>query len=428
METKFYLRDKEATKPTPINLHVYYKNHLVKINIGERILPKSWNKEKQRPTQTAHDYHGLKSRLDKIAADAKNIYNGYLTANDYREPTPDILRQLIRQKMKLEQSEQIDLFSYFQTVINDKKKAAATANVNERNTVIPGYESTLLILKEFQKKSLYNDRTKRYEKYRLDFDTVNMVFYNRFMEFLKDEGYELNTAGKFIKNIKAVMRKAVSIGLTNNMAFTNRDFKVIYLAKDHIYLNEQELFDLYNLELKGTQEKVRDVFLVACWTGLRYSDLSRVNKDHIKGNRIEITTQKTKGAVKIALHPVVVEVLEKYNYNLPVYTNQHMNRILAEIGPVLADNTKVKVLGPEGMDKTKYGQIKTHTARRSFASNMYRRGDLKPATIMKITGHRTESNFFRYIKVTPDEHADALQQSFEKDRELYATGTTLKMQ
>lgn len=51
--------------------------------------------------------------------------------------------------------------------------------------------------------------------------------------------------------------------------------------------------------------------------------------------------------------------------------------------------------------------VSTHTARRSFATNLYL-ANVPSISIMKITGHRTESSFLRYIRVSQKENADKL--------------------
>jgi len=146
----------------------------------------------------------------------------------------------------------------------------------------------------------------------------------------------------------------------------------------------------------------------------------KIRKGNIRGENIHLTTQKTGTGVVVPMHPVVTEILNKYDYRLPFYSDQHMNRELKDIGPILAENTGARVL-----DKSKYDQLRLHTGRRSFCTNMYNRKKMPVATIMAISGHKTESEFFKYIKTTPDEHAKVLHKEFAKDRELYANGSTL---
>jgi len=419
-EYKFYLKDKNSTRPTPIRLHIHYANMVCKLYVGEKINPVYWKETKKgsnifRASKDHPNHETVNSRLKDIETTADDVYVTYKRKH-HEEPTPDVLKTLIRQELGLEREENISLLTYFQDVIDDKLKAADREGRNKRNSVIPSYENTLFVLKEFQRRC----------QYRVNWDSVNMKFYNRFMDYMKAKGLKANTRGLRIKYLKAVLRKATASGINTNLAFTDPAFKAVSEDVDSIYLDETELFDLHSLELNEYQSRVRDLFLITAWTGLRISDVKRITRDNIRGNYIHITTQKTGAGVVIPVHPVVEDIFRKYDYRLPTYTEQHLNRELREIGPKLAEKTQARVLGSRGLDTSKYGQIRLHTGRGSFCTNMYRRG-MKPATIMKISGHKTESEFFRYIKITPDEHAQVLQKSFEKDRELYSNGTNLKM-
>ena len=426
-EYKFYLKDNNSTSPTPIRLHIHYANMICKLYVGEKIKPEYWSETPPKgvdrkkwkgpklfkPTKKHPDYNFMDSRLSGIITTAKHVYSRYLDEHN-EEPSPDVLKTLIRIKLGLERSDSVSFFSYFQDVIDDKLKAANREGRNKRTTSIPSYELTLSVLKEFQRRG----------NYRVNWDSINMKFYNRFMDYMIAKGLKPNTRGNRIKYLKAVLRKATAAGINTNLAYSDQAFKAVSERVDSIYLDETELFDLYNLELSDFHSKIRDVFLISCWTGLRISDVRRLSKENIKGDYIHITTQKTGAGVVIAMHPIVKEVLTKYDYKLPLYSDQHMNRELKVIGPILAEKTEARVIGPQGRDKSKYDQIRNHTGRRSFCTNMYRRGT-QVATIMKISGHKTETEFFKYIKTTPDEHAKVLHKSFEKDRELYANGTTL---
>jgi integrase len=424
-EYKFYLKDNNSTSPTPIRLHVHYANMICKLYVGEKIKPehwtetppkgvdrKKWEGPKQfKPTKKCPDHDFLDSRLTGIVADAKHVYSRYKDEYQVEPPAPE-LKRLIRVKLGLEQSEDISFLSYFQEVVEDKLKAAAREDRNKRTTSIPSYELTLSVLKEFQKR----------KHYPVNWDSINMKFYNRFMDYMIAKGLKANTRGNRIKYLKAVLRKATAAGINNNLAYTDKSFEAPSEKVDSIYLDETELYDLYNLELSDFLSRIRDIFLVSCWTGLRISDVRRIRKENIRGENIHLTTQKTDTGVVVPMHPVVKEILNKYDYRLPFTTDQNMNRELKAIGPILAENTGARVL-----DKSKYEQIRLHTGRRSFCTNMYNRKKMPVATIMAISGHKTESEFFKYIKTTPDEHAKVLHKEFAKDRELYANGTTLNV-
>ena len=160
---------------------------------------------------------------------------------------------------------------------------------------------------------------------------------------------------------------------------------------------------------------MRDLFLIGCYTGLRFSDLQQLRKEHFKNNFVEINTLKTGQKVIIPQHWIISEILKKYDYNLPrMISNQKMNEYLKELGRLAQIDSIIIINQNSGglqYDKRykKYELITVHTARRSFATNMYL-NDIPTISIMQITGHTSEKIFLRYIKVTKEENANKLAQ------------------
>ncbi|MEI6901162.1 MAG: tyrosine-type recombinase/integrase [Bacteroidota bacterium] len=138
-----------------------------------------------------------------------------------------------------------------------------------------------------------------------------------------------------------------------------------------------------------------------CYTGLRHSDWDKVSKDKIHDGKLNIRTQKTNEPVIIPVKPLVREILEKYE-TIPVPSNQKTNDALKWIGQKAHD----KKLGKSNFQK--WREIRTHTARRSFATNAYLAG-IPMRDIMQITGHRTTDSFLTYIRVTKIETAEKLR-------------------
>jgi site-specific recombinase XerD len=204
----------------------------------------------------------------------------------------------------------------------------------------------------------------------------------------------------------------------------NEDFKSFIKPTEeaeNVYLSTQELADLEKLDLSfnPAYDKVRDLFLIGCHTGLRMSDFSRLTSHHIKEGFITIEQKKTKDNVVIPVHSVVKKILKKYNGDLPgAISGQKFNEYLKEICkkvPALTGNESKRQT--RGGFKTittlqKWKMISSHTARRSFCTNEYLKGT--PAlTIMKVSGHKTESSFLKYIKISSKEHAEKMKQLWE---------------
>jgi site-specific recombinase XerD len=175
---------------------------------------------------------------------------------------------------------------------------------------------------------------------------------------------------------------------------------------DIIYLTESELLNLYYLEgLAKTQEYVRDNFCFGCFTGLRFSDISRISKENIKGDFLEIVTQKTKDFIKIPLNDFAKQIIEKYSGGLPrSISNQKTNDILKEIGEIAELNevvVKRKFKGVKVIEvcEPKHKLLSTHAARRTFVTLSLEKG-MRPETVMSITGHKDYATFKKYIKLT----------------------------
>lgn len=256
---------------------------------------------------------------------------------------------------------------------------------------------------------------------------LDRTFYYEFVNFLYNKGYKRNTVGYFIKNLKAVL---------NSLPFTQRASCELLHDKEckkekedvaNIYLTEDELSKIANLELSGHLDKARDQFLLLCWTGCRYSDLNKLNKDNIvtRNGReyFKIEQQKTQATPTIPVFPVVRSILEKYNYIVPKpMSDQKLNEYIKEVAKLAGLDGEVKIAHTEKKNGKvqrvvrRYKQwecVKVHTARRSFATNMFLMG-LPTLMIMRVTGHSTERAFLSYIKVTEDENAERMIKQFEE--------------
>jgi integrase len=254
-----------------------------------------------------------------------------------------------------------------------------------------------------------------------------MDFYKKFTLYLqKDLQNAVNTAGKYIKNLKALLRESYDRKYHTNTIFQNRKFKVLSEDSDTIALSEEEIQKIYDCDLSNDErlDRVRDTFIVGCWTGLRYSDLSRLTKDNVKGDDIFIAQQKTKEfspeSLVIPITDVVRAIFNKYLEKegaiLPrILTDQKMNAYLKEVGEKagLTDLVPDKPRKQSKDERTivpEYLKLTVHTARKSYATNLFLRGN-EPIDIMKITGHKTEKEFMRYIKMTKKSAADRIRSS-----------------
>jgi integrase len=262
-----------------------------------------------------------------------------------------------------------------------------------------------------------------------DFKDIDLYFYDDFVKFLqstfttvlkngKTKKYTLstNTIGKKVQTLKIFLNDATERGINTNLKFKSNKFISVTEEAETIHLNENELDQLFQYDFSEDKrlERVRDLFLVGCWTGLRFSDLSKLRPENIQNGYFYVTQTKTGGKVVIPVHPVVKAIMNKYKGNLPpAISNQKFNKYLQELAEIAEIDTEVHkgiTKGGKRISKKyrKYELLTTHTARRSFATNLYNR-KFPAQSIMAITGHKTEAAFLKYLKVTPEDHAKLLQ-------------------
>lgn len=411
-----YLLDKNSNTPTLIYFNVFWKlnGKNVRFKFYEtlnKVHPKKWDSKKQKVKEGFPNYVEINSRISEQIDIAEKILQRFEEKNK-RLPSLKEFRELFLNEVENTQLETLDFFNFFKSFIEQSK-----TKISEQ-TGRPISNGTIKIYN-----NCYNHLTNfaRTKKKKIDFDTINLDFYNDFKDYLNhDKQFTTNTIGRIIKVIKTVLNDATERGVNKNLSFKSKRFKVISEQTDSIYLTDDELTDLYNLDLTNNKklERVRDLFLIGCYTGLRFSDFSKLTLKNIEGSYIKIETQKTGENVIIPLHPKIIEILKRYNNDLPPsISNQKMNEYLKE----LADNekelkslqSKVTTRNTKGGSLVhttvkKYKLISTHTARRSFATNAYLKG-VPPFVIMGVTGHKTEKAFFQYIKITPNDKAKILE-------------------
>ena len=199
-----------------------------------------------------------------------------------------------------------------------------------------------------------------------------------------------------------------------------KGFKVLHKETDAIYLTEDEIEKIYKLDLIENKrlEKVRDLFIIECNTGLRFQDLMHIEKENILKDSIKITIRKTGERLNTLLLPDTKTLLKKYNYQLPKISNTNYNLYLKEIGKLAGINDTIihntyKAGKPISTKKKKYELISSHTSRRSFATNMYHR-KYSPVLIMSIIGHKKESTFLKYIRIKNEEAVKIITMSYKK--------------
>lgn len=260
-------------------------------------------------------------------------------------------------------------------------------------------------------------------------DLFNQRFEEMFISWMNRKGYAANTIASQFSIMKVWLSEAEKEGIVVNKYY--HKYPTMTLEVDNIFLTEEEIERLYNIDfskvsekynidIKSNIEQTRDLFIIACWTGLRYGDWRDLSKSQITGDRIKVYTHKTGKEVVIPIHPMVKAILEKYQWKLPKGVDKTVtNKQIRKCGEIAQINDPVVISKIRGgkeilVKRPKYMFITNHTARRSFCTNMCSRG-LPIKVIMAISGHTTEANFLKYVKIDKETNADIVSKSFEKE-------------
>ena len=257
----------------------------------------------------------------------------------------------------------------------------------------------------------------------LSFDFFDEEELTEYVQYLREVREMRNsTIGKQLSFLKCFLRWSFKQGMHSNNAYDTFKPKLKDTQKKIIFLTWEELNRLREFKIPPTKqalERVRDVFLFQCFTGLRYSDVFNLRRSDIKGDHIEVTTVKTSDSLIIELNDHSKAILEKYkdvefenDKALPVITNQKMNDYLKELAELAEINEPVRQTyykGNERIDEgtPKYALLGTHAGRRTFICNALALG-IPPQVVMKWTGHSDYKAMKPYIDIADDIKASAM--------------------
>lgn len=244
------------------------------------------------------------------------------------------------------------------------------------------------------------------------FTNLNEQTIEDFTFYLQDKNLMPSTVKNNISRIKYLIKKARKAGYYTDHAVD--DFTPPDEEAASIFLTMREILKIHRYtDLTPRDIEIKDYFVIGCLSALRFSDYSRLKSKNFVRNKIVIKTKKTNTPVQIPIHPVVKEIIQKYNKQLPPPPSiQHFNRKIKEICKKIGLTKKIlyeRTKGHQRISKMipKYQFISSHTARRSAATNMYLSG-IMAYRIMLLTGHKTEKSFFRYIRITREENVKFL--------------------
>lgn len=437
MELKFTLKDAKE-KQTLLYAVCYHDSKRIKVSTGLKVVSETWSAKMQRceissrfTERVNRASRKVNKLLDEILEKWKRTTEeGNTLWRQSKLHTREeiikgdlayIVSRVMKAEEEKEEKKQITPLQYFDKYVEEmchKVDPRTGRYIGERTQV--HHRTVLKRIKAFMEEKHIKD----------DFSVFDEQFARRFTDWAyTSKNYRQNTIPTTFSVLKVWLNAAKAENL-----FNGEDYKK-YPSKgaevDNIYLTRDEIERIYRLDIpmliakgeidaKSQIEKTRDLFIIGCWTGLRRSDINRLDKAlfDIAKEEITIITEKTGEKVAIPMHPFIKELYEKYDGKFPKLTDKaNTNRHLQEIGRHAKIDDEIMVKENRGGKiishvYKKYQMIKMHTARRSFATNLYLDG-APTISIMKLTGHTTEMNFLKYIKITKEENAEMMRKFFK---------------
>jgi site-specific recombinase XerD len=243
---------------------------------------------------------------------------------------------------------------------------------------------------------------------RVTFDSIDYAFFQAFQCFLIEKrGLNNTTVAKQLSTVKTFLNYAKVQGIEVSDRY--KDFKIKKDSLEVIALTSEEFETLYQMDLSVNKrlDQVRDIFCFACATGLRYSDLDQLKREHIKGTEIKLTVKKTKDSLTIPLNVYSASILKKYaklDQPLPMISNQKLNDYVKELCQLAGIDEPMEIVRYRGVKREantypKYELIGVHCGRKTFATLSLEKG-MSAEEVMSITGHRDYKSFKRYVSIS----------------------------
>ena len=403
------------TENVPIRMRVNFASKRIEFTTGYRIDATKWDADKQRVKNGCSNK--LKQSASEINASLLEYYTKIQSIFKRFEveeamPTPEQIKEAFNALHKPASEEPktkekvlpCDFFQVFDDFVEDCGR--------QNDWTDSTYEKFAAV-----KNHLINFREG------LTFEFFDERGLNDYVIYLRDIKEMRNTTiGKQLSFLKWFLRWAYKKGVHQNNAYDSYKPKLKSTQKKIIFLTWDELNRLREFKIpsnKQALERVRDVFLFQCFTGLRYSDVFNLRRSDIKDDHIEVTTVKTSDSLIIELNNHSKAILDKYkdvafegDKVLPVITNQKMNDYLKELAEMAGIDEPVRQTyykGNERIDDVtpKYALLGTHAGRRTFICNALALG-IPPQVVMKWTGHSDYKAMKPYIDIADDIKANAM--------------------
>ena len=398
----FKLKTPNSKKQSLILFYANLKNgERFVYSTGERIHPQYWDKRNQYPKKSkAKDeqitYNLISGQLDRYTKLFRTFHAQSAATEEI--VTIKALKDCFNQEFKRVKRNN-DFETVFDEFVEYKFKLGDWTKGTKKR-----YQNILNLIGGFEA-----------NHGKVQFSSITMKWYANFKHYCETvKKHNVNTFGRNIGLIKTFLKYALENQYTKNDTY--KKFKIKREVTPQEVLTYDEIMQLYKFVIQHSKlERVRDVFVFGCLTGMRYSDFKRVSRSNIQNDFILLRETKDKSKhLTIPLTSISKSILKKYDYKLPTISDQKFRDYLKEACKAVGFTqmvTSTKRIGNDIIElkQPKYERISTHTARRSFVTVMLNKG-IPPKAIMSITGHKSIKTFNSYYRPTVTDSQKFMEQ------------------
>ena len=376
-----------------------HKGRNLYLNTGIRIPPENWRGEKDQFNPIGGELKGRTTKnqlLGQLRRKAETIVAELI--GEGREPTT----KLVRERFEAVPEEQVDnsLSTLWDQYVADSEVTKTSG--------------TLRQIKHSRK--VFNEYN-RHKRINPSIGEIDLTWYNGLVKYLLNvQKINNNSVGKEVKNIKSFLNYISSQGIAISPDVTK--FKVFKERTLIIYLTQEELNQLYKYDFSKNLrlERCRDLFVFQASTGLRYSDVSRLSNEHLKGDVIHMTAYKNKKETFVPLTSRAKAILAKYDGVLPIISEQRQNDYIKEACELAGIDQPLELVSYYGGRKSftkvpKYSQISTHVAVKTFITHCGEKG-ISAKIVAEITGKSVKVILDHYYGISKETIISEMAKAF----------------
>lgn len=409
MKHTFYLKKPKSEDETLILFSCYFKYEGKKFvySTAEKIQPKYWDAKAKKVItrgKTKMTHGGVINMTLGRYTECFEKTRYYCIRMD-EEFTSQVLKRALDEEFKRAPAGKNLFYKTFEEFVEFKSKS-----MDWSPATIKRYKNIKNILKDFEV----------FERTKLTFNSINEKFYSEFTDYCLNERKHTNyTFSRNVGLLKTFLNWAFKNGYTYNLSF--KDFKKKKrVLTNQIALKKTDLERLMNWSFKSERlEKVRDLFILSCTTGIRFGELISIKRENVVDDNIVLKEEKesNKESRLIPLNSLASFIIKKYNFQLPKIVNQKYNEYIKEVFKEVGYDQQVEKVTTRGRENIRelmpfYKRVSSHTARRTFITMMKDNG--KPdKLIAQITGHKDLKTLNQYYQVNDESKHRAVAETFD---------------